>query len=221
MAFPVGTLAIGIEYATQASLILKKLSDYGYITYVMTDFPSLFDSSINIVPYEDDGTQIWQQKRIVIKNILEEEQQVVFIDADYGVLSDIDNVNLDFLEGLSTSRLYSIESNTTKRSESLIPVMEGLKDVLKINNWKKAKWVAPNLFCLKKDREGKYMDFLGAWDKVALFLKENNYKIDDGISIGLAAHSIGWVPQKISFGYFGKMLDHKHFGTWETDGTMT
>jgi hypothetical protein len=212
------TLAVGEKYSNTASAFLSSLPPE-IKKYCLTDFTSLDFGNTNVIKFQDDLTPIWQQKRCVIKEAIKGNEAAIFIDADYKYIGTPLTIELSPFE-VTSWQIVPMPNQTCWRFGKLNPVMEGLSKILGISDWTKTTWVAPNLFRIKADEKTHL--FFEAWDKISFYLREHKYKINDGISIGLAAYAAGYVPMEDP-GLLKLHQDLKHlfFGTWYTDGSMT
>jgi peptide deformylase len=179
----------------------------------------LFNSDVIIVPYQDDATHIWQHKRLAAKEALKYSKATLFIDADYKYNDTCLSVE-DRQEGVYTWHHIVMEGITSGQNKKLTPVMEGLASLLEIPDWKKTHWFGACMFFVRK---GPSTDlFFSTWEKIAFYLRDMNYKIDDGVAIGLAAHIAGYkVEENLDLKRLHEDLTHLYFGTWQTDGSMT
>lgn len=212
------TLAVGEKYSLTASQLMLSLSS-GVRKYCLTDNINLDFGGAKVIKFQDDFTPIWQQKRHIIKEAVNNVEDTIFIDADYQYLGT-SHVISSRPPGVYSWKIDPMQSQIVWHEKTLVPVMDGLSRVLNIKDWKKAVWVAPNLFQVKAGSSTP--GFFDAWNQISFYLRDNKYKINDGISIGLAAYVSGYTPKEDpDLFHLHKGLKHLFFGNWISDGSMT
>jgi hypothetical protein len=212
------TLAVGDHYANTTSSFLSSLPSE-IKKYCLTDLINLDFGNSKVVKFQDDFTPIWQQKRTIIKEALKENEDTIFIDGDYEYHGSSQVVG-DRLPGIYSWKICPMKTQTVWHPTTLPKVVEDIAKIFKIDDWTQTIWVAPNLFQIKKDKNTNI--FFDAWDQIAFYLREHKYKINDGISIGLAAYVAGYTPvEDQSLLNLHQDLKHLFFGRWATDGSMT
>jgi len=228
----VATLAVGSDYADLAAKFLPHLVRRGNATLVVTDRPETFAGldEVEVVPHVLDGTHVWHGKRHVVRAALERANTVYFVDGDHRLYNGWeDRVPLLPLlpPGLGAHRppaptgyLIPRLMMDPKFVEPGRAWLDRMAVHLGVIDWPQIPWWGDWIFTVTRDTDddsGTWFKFLDAWDRFAIWRRDNlppHALIgSDNIAMAFAAAACGWVPeQRLEMAPFIHAFSHMFFG---------
>lgn len=185
------TLALGENYCNLAIELANDLKEYAPTTslIVLTDRPQKFSKVTNVLAFQHRQQSIgcYHDKRFAIAKGLSMFKSCIFIDADMRILAPLPN-NLSWQPGV-TARItwHNILKHNKNKSE--INILDKIAKKLNLN-LEDITFVHECLFVVTKD-EGRELEFLKNWEKIAAFCELNKFYRGEGHTIGLAAAQAG------------------------------
>lgn len=227
----VATLAVGSEYVDLAAKFVPHLIRAGNSVLVVTDQPDAFTGlDATIVQHVLDGTHVWHAKRHAVRAALERANTVYFVDGDHRLYDGWDDrvpVLPALPPGLGAHRPPAptglLIPRLTMGAEHIAPGFAWLDraaEQLNIANWRDIPWWGDWIFTITRDTEddsGVWFKFLAAWDRFAIWRRDNlppHALIgSDNIAMAFAAAACGWVPkQQLEMAPFIHAFGHLFFG---------
>lgn len=227
------TLAVGEKYVQSAVDFVNSLGENDNNFLVVTDKPSRFPQDITTIQFVDDGTDILQQRRHVIKEALSRFNTAFFVDADFTACHKSEynkstNSNSTTFPTIDPVLPFGINSNLTKKPIKSIfdkkiakeTVLNGLSSLLSIDI-DQVYPISCASFFFTKDAAGSYMDFFDTLDRIVIWLKDNKINILDDIIVAFAAAKTN-VPiygheTTYPWSLIQNSLAHKLIGDWRKD----
>ena len=185
------TLALGENYCNLALELAKDLEEYSPNTYfiILTDKPQYFYKKTNVLAFKHQQKSIgcYHDKRFAIAKALSLFNSCIFIDADMRILAAVPN-DLRWQPGVTAKIVWH---NIVKHNKNKVEI-EILKKVSrKYNlNLEDISFVHECLFVVTRD-EGREIDFLLTWERIAAYCELNQFYRGEGHTIGLAAAKAG------------------------------
>ncbi len=185
------TLALGENYCNLALELAKDLEEYSPNTYlvILTDKPQHFHKQTNILAFKHQQQSIgcYHDKRFAIAKALSLFNSCIFVDADMRILAAIPN-NLHWLPGITAKIVWH---NIVKHNKNQVEIEILKKVAQKYNlNLEDISFVHECLFVVTRD-EGREIDFLLTWERIAAYCELNKFYRGEGHTIGLAAAKAG------------------------------
>lgn len=185
------TLALGENYCNLALELAKDLEEYSPNTYfiILTDKPQHFHKQTNILAFKHQQQSIgcYHDKRFAIAKALSLFNSCIFIDADMRILAAVPN-DLRWQPGITAKIVWH---NIVKHNKNQVEI-DILKKIARKYNWnlEDISFVHECLFVVTRD-EGREIDFLLTWERIAAYCELNQFYRGEGHTIGLAAAKAG------------------------------
>ena len=185
------TLALGENYCNLALELAKDLEEYSPNTYlvILTDKPQHFHKQTNILAFKHQQQSIgcYHDKRFAIAKALSLFNSCIFVDADMRILAAIPN-DLSWQPGVTAKIVWH---NIVKHNKNQVEIDILKKVARKYNlNLEDISFVHECLFVVTRD-EGREIDFLETWERIAAYCELNKFYRGEGHTIGLAAAKAG------------------------------
>jgi hypothetical protein len=205
--FCFATLALGKNYRALALELANDLAKFApHISFViLTDKPQDFQEMANVLafPHQQKSIGCYHDKLFVIEKGLSLFDSCMFLDADMRILAPITE-DLHWQPGITAKiAWHNIIKHNKKQQEIKLLTRLAQKFNLQLEN---ITFVHECLFVVTKD-EGKEIDFIETWKRMADYCELNKYYRGEGHSIGLAAAASGLEIRKDSMAYISFFKD--------------
>jgi hypothetical protein len=203
------TLALGDNYRALAKDLAKDLEQHSPKTplLIFTDRPQDFSQHPNVITHKHHQQSVgcYHDKRLVLKQAIQQFPACIFIDADMRILSSVPE-DLAWLSvpGIAARACESFN----KRYSKVVAGTDTQKMAIEYEFVKKAatkfglnhqdetvQFVYEYLFSLTRD-SGKEIEFLNQWEIMAPYFELNGIYDGEGAAIALAAAKVGYVIRR-------------------------
>ncbi|WP_199306786.1 hypothetical protein [Anabaena sphaerica] len=218
--FCFSTLALGKNYRALALELAKDLAQFApNIPFViLTDNPQDFQEMSNVLafPHQQQSIGCYHDKLFVIEKGLSLFNSCIFMDADMRILAPITDA-LNWQPGITAKIAWH---NIVKHNKNPREIEIFQKVAQKFNlQLEDITFVHECLFVVTRD-EGREIDFIETWKRMAAYCELNKYYRGEGHSIGLAAAKSGLKIRTDSMEYisfFKDKLEWQKIKNGETD----
>lgn len=198
------TFTSGATYRALTKLLARDLEKYApEISFIiLTDKPDDFSQHKNVCAFEHKRQAIsyHHERRFAIAKSLEKFHSCMYLDADLRICAPVPQ-NMNWLPGITarscTYMINHIKEQIDKKDPPRPQALDDFKFYKKMARkvgldieTDRVMYLNEFLFVVTRD-DGKELEFLKYWDKLAIYSALNGHFEDPGFPIGMAAKKAG------------------------------
>lgn len=199
------TLAFGNVYRALAKELVQDLEKYapGIPVVLFTDKPRDFKTYKNAIVFNHKrhGILLFHERRFAIAKALSMANSCVYLDADVRICAPVPT-NIKWLPGITARSCASMNKRFRSRLAvgdsprpdivKILQVYKKMAEKIGVNSEDdRTIWINEFLFVVTKD-SGRELEFLGYWERLALYADLNGLHKHPAYAIGLAAVKAGF-----------------------------
>ncbi|MDC0834091.1 hypothetical protein CKA32_002382 [Geitlerinema sp. FC II] len=196
------SIAISQRYRDFAKNLAAQLREKspGTSFVVFSDRPEDFQNCENVIAFKHAQQGIQRcsnDRRFLIEKALSMFRVAIHIDADTELVGDLPEI--EWKPGI-TARSENLLQHVGKYRPQNLPDLKRVAEKLDIPEaaFDRATWIGEALYIVARD-EGREIEFVRAWDKIARYMELKGMYSGDGNLMGLAAAKVGWTARLDGF----------------------